>query len=48
MAYTDGSARFVEWAQLGMPAPEDLDAPEPFLGDNAVDEGGKLSGLSSE
>jgi hypothetical protein len=48
VGYSDGSVRFVEWADLGMPEPADLDDPEPFLGDDAVDVPGRLSGLSSD
>jgi len=35
MGYTDGSAKFVEWQDLGIPRPEEPDDPEPFLGDEA-------------
>jgi len=46
MGYTDGSAKFVEWEDLGMPKPEEPNDPEPFLGDNATTD--MLRALSSE
>jgi prepilin-type N-terminal cleavage/methylation domain-containing protein len=42
--YTDGSARFLEWDDIGILPPEDADDPAPFLGDDAtVDELRKVS-----
>lgn len=46
MGYTDGSVRFVEWAELGMARPEDANDPEPYLADDATVE--SLQALSSE
>ena len=48
MAYTDGSARFVKWRDLGgMAPPEEIEGEvEPFLGDDASEE--SLEGMSSE
>ena len=48
MGFTDGSARLVEWSELGMARPRDLDNPDPFLGEHATDEAGRLSALSSD
>ena len=42
IAFTDGSARHYEWADLGMEPPEKPDDPAPFLGDDATDRGGWL------
>ena len=46
MGFTDGSAKFVDWEDLGIAEPEDKNNPQPFLGDNAETE--KLRALSSE
>ena len=46
MGFTDGSAKFVDWEDLGMAEPEDKNNPQPFLGDNAETE--KLRAMSSE
>lgn len=47
MGFTDGASRFVEWADLDMPPPEEVDNDvEPFLGDDASVE--ELRGLASE
>lgn len=47
MGFTDGGARFYEWAELEMEAPADKDAPAPFLGDAATDGRGWLRALAS-
>lgn len=46
MGFTDGSAKFVDWEDLGIAEPEDKNNPQPFLGDNAETE--KLRAMSSE
>ena len=47
MAFTDGSTRFVQWRDLDMAPPEEVDGEvDPFLADDApVD---KLAGLSND
>jgi len=47
MGFTDGGARFYEWAELEMDEPADMDAPAPFLGEEATDGRGWLQALAS-
>ena len=47
MGFTDGGARFYEWGELDMTEPDDKDAPQPFLGDDATDGRGWLRALAS-
>lgn len=47
LGYTDGAVRFVQWRDLDIAAPEEVDGEvDPFLGDDATAE--VLEGLSSE
>ncbi len=38
VGYSDGTARFLTWSELGLPEPQEPDVPEPFLGKAAVNE----------
>lgn len=47
MGFTDGGSRFIEWADLDMAPPEEIEGEvEPFLGDDAAND--ELRAMSSE